>query len=66
MAGRRTNSRPITNAWANPLGSGCSAYENAIPHCAPSPRSSRKRGRSCGVEMTSTSRIPASISVVRG
>ena len=32
----------------------------------PSPRSSLKRGVSCGVEITSTSRMPASISVESG
>jgi len=36
------------------------------PHWLPSFSSSAKRGVSLGVEITSTSRMPASISVVSG
>ena len=37
-----------------------------MPMLEPSPRSRSKLGRSCGVEITSTSRMPASISVESG
>ena len=49
-----------------PSGAGCTAYENDMPQRAPSPSSCAKRWRSAGVEITSTSRMPASISVVSG
>ena len=45
-------SAPISSASAMPRGSACSAYESEMPKSAPSPSSSRKRGRSCGVEMS--------------
>src|ERR1700727_846511 len=56
-----TNFSPITKACASPLGSGCSAYSIRTPHSEPSPRRRRNIGRSCGVEMISVSRIPASM-----
>jgi len=52
---------PMTKAWARPSGLGCGSYSNSMPHCEPSPRSSSKRGRSCGVLMTRIYRMPASI-----
>ena len=61
-----TKSRPMMKACASPSGLGCTAYLIARPHCEPSPSSCSKRGVSCGVEMTRTSRIPASISVLSG
>ena len=56
-----TNASPMTNACASPLGVGCSAYSKRMPHCEPSPSRRRNIGRSCGVEMIRTSRMPASI-----
>ena len=41
-------------------------YEIDMPHCEPSPSSRWNAGLSVGVEITSTSRIPASISVESG
>ena len=37
-----------------------------MPRSEPSPSSRSKFGRSCGVEITSTSRMPASMSVESG
>ena len=37
-----------------------------MPMLEPSPRSRSKLGRSCGVEITNTSRMPASINVESG
>src|SRR5439155_22629749 len=53
------NSAPIVNAWAIPLGSACTLYENFTPICEPSPSSDSIIGRSRGVEMIRISRIPA-------
>ena len=61
-----TNGPPITKACASPFGTSCTAYENAHPNCDPSPNRCRNCGKSCGVEMINTSRIPASNSVERG
>ena len=61
-----TNGRPIRNACASPSGLGCTAYSKRTPHWPPSPSSSSKRGRSCGVEMIRISRIPASINAESG
>ncbi|CPU62352.1 Uncharacterised protein [Mycobacteroides abscessus] len=61
-----TNSSPRTNAWASPFGSGCTVYSIEMPNCEPSPRRRRNWSASCGVVMTSTSRIPARISVESG
>ena len=49
-----------------PLGPRLHGVSKRSPSCAPSPSSSRKRGRSSGVEMIRMSRIPASISVDSG
>src|SRR3546814_2988256 len=56
------NSRPIRNACARPSGLGCTAYSIFMPHCEPSPSSCWNSACSCGVLITSTSRLPASIS----
>ncbi|MNY31869.1 hypothetical protein D3C86_1660490 [compost metagenome] len=61
-----TKSRPMMNACASPSGEGCSAYWMSSPHWLPSPSMVAKRGRSCGVEMTRISRMPAVISVESG
>ena len=61
-----TKSAPMTNAWANPFGSGCTAYSMRMPHCDPSPSKVMNPACSCGVVMISTSRMPASMSVVSG
>jgi hypothetical protein len=55
-------SRPMMNASASPFGCGCSAYDSVSPSSVPSPSSRWKCGRSCGVEITRISRMPASIS----
>ena len=62
----RTNSAPMMNACASPSGLGWTRYSSRIPHRLPSPRSAENRGVSSGVEMISTSRIPASMSAVSG
>jgi hypothetical protein len=63
---RPRNSSPIRKAWARPSGEGCTAYFSVMPHWLPSPSNCSKRGVSCGVEITSTSRMPASSSVLSG
>ena len=60
------NSSPMMNACARPSGFGCTAKRMSIPHALPSPRSWWNIGASCGVVMTSTSRMPASSSVLSG
>ena len=47
-------------------GFGCAAYEIESPTADPSPSSRWNPSCSCGVVMTSTSRMPASISVDSG
>ena len=59
-------SAPMTKACASPSGEGWVAYEIEMPNCEPSPSSRSKPGRSCGVVITSTSRMPAKISVESG
>ena len=59
-------SAPMTKAWARPSGAGCTAYEISMPHADPSPRRRWNWSLSCGVVMTSTSRMPAIISVDSG
>ena len=56
----------MMNACARPSGDGCTAYWIFMPHWLPSPSIVSKRGVSCGVEMISTSRMPATISVDSG
>jgi hypothetical protein len=56
----------MMKACARPSGLGCTAYWMFMPHWLPSPSSSVKRGVSCGVLISSTSRMPASMSVVSG
>ena len=60
------NSAPRMKAWASPSGLGCTAYRIDMPHCEPSPSSRSNCGLSWGVVMTSTSRMPAIISVDSG
>ena len=60
------NSLPRTNAWASPFGTSCTLYENFIPRSEPSPSRRSNIGKSTGVEMISTSRMSASISVESG
>ena len=60
------NDSPMIKACANPSGLGCSAYSNCTPYSLPSPNNRRKPGRSCGVEIISISRIPASINTEIG
>ncbi len=59
-------SSPIRNASARPLGACWTAYEIVRPTAEPSPSKRSMFGVSCGVEITKTSRIPASIRVDRG
>jgi len=56
----------IKKAWAMPSGFACSRYSMDNPQALPFPSNWLNRGRSCGVEMRQSSRIPPSISVVNG
>ena len=49
--GHGQNSAPITKACARPLGTGCSAYSRARPHCLPVPSRCLNAAWSCGVVM---------------
>jgi hypothetical protein len=61
-----TKSAPSTNACASPFGSACTVYEIEMPNWEPSPSSRWNCSASCGVVMTSTSRMPARMSVDSG
>ena len=59
-------SAAMRNACAMPSGRGWVAYSIRMPSCAPSPSSPANCSWSPGVVITSTSRMPASISVESG
>ena len=60
------NSSPNMNACASPSGDGCTLYEKFIPISEPSHKRSLNLGKSVGVEIISTSVIPASIRTESG
>lgn len=59
-------SSPSRNACAKPSGPGCTVYDRRTPHREPSPSRCSKFGRSFGIEITRTSRIPAIINALNG
>ena len=59
-------SAPMVNAWARPSGDVCCAYWIEMPNAEPSPSSRSNAAASCGVVITRTSRMPASMSVDSG
>ena len=58
-----TKSRPMRNAWSRPSGRGCRTYSIEMPTRRPSPKSRSNEPMSSGVEISSTARTPAGISV---